>query len=310
MPRLDAVTLKQLRALIAVAEHRSLTEAAAAQHLTPPAIHSQIKGLEQAVGRPLLTRPSGGAAFLPTPEGEALLGAARRMEALLSQAGDQIRALGAGLAGHVTLGTVSTAKYFAPHLVRMLRDACPDIEIALSVANRGETLAELERGEYDLAVMGRPPRAFLQGAVPLGPNPHGVILPPGHPLAGQDGFDPSHLMAETWIAREPGSGTRMLMERFFDRTGEGPPARLLTMDSNETIKQAVIAGLGVAFLSLHTVEEELRSGRLTLLRGPGLPLMRHWYLIVPGQPSAAAARVAAAIAAMNAAYLPDPPLGA
>lgn len=310
MPRLDAVTLKQLRALIAVAEHRSLTEAAAAQHLTPPAIHSQIKALEQAVGRPLLTRPSGGAPFLPTPEGEALLGAARRMEALLSQAGDQIRALGAGLAGHVTLGTVSTAKYFAPHLVRMLRDACPDIEIALGVANRGETLAELERGEYDLAVMGRPPRAFLQGAVPLGPHPHGVILPPGHPLAGQEGFDPSRLMAETWIAREPGSGTRLLMERFFDRTGEGPPARLLTMDSNETIKQAVIAGLGIAFLSLHTVEEELRSGRLTLLRGLGLPLMRHWYLIVPGQPSAAAARVATAIAGLNASYLPDPPLGA
>lgn len=308
MSRLDAVTLKQLRALIAVAEHRSLTEAASAQHLSTPAIHSQIKGLEEAVGRALLTRPSDGAAFLPTPEGAAMLDAARRIEALLSQAGDQIRALASGRAGHVTLGTVSTAKYFAPHLVALLQQACPDIEIALKVANRGDTLAELDRGEYDLAIMGRPPRDYLQGAVPLGPHPHGVILPPGHPLAGAEGFDPARLMAETWLVREPGSGTRMLMERFLDRTGEGPPARLVTMDSNETIKQAVIAGLGVAFLSLHTVVEELRAGRLTLLRGQGLPLMRHWYLIVPGQPSAVARRIADQIVGLGGAYFPDPPV--
>ncbi|MCB1387766.1 MAG: LysR family transcriptional regulator [Rhodobacteraceae bacterium] len=310
MPRLDAVTLKQLRALIAVADHRSLTEAAAAQRLTAPAIHSQIKGLEEAIGRPLLTRPADGAAFLPTAEGAAMLSTARRMMALLSQAGDQIRALGAGHSGHVTLGTVSTAKYFAPHLVRMLQDACPDIEIALRVANRGEALSDLGRGEYDLAVMGRPPRDYLQGAVPLGPHPHGVILPPGHPLAGAEGFDPARLMAETWLAREAGSGTRLLMERFLDRTGEGPPARLVTMDSNETIKQAVIAGLGIAFISLHTVVEELRAGRLTLLRGQGLPLMRHWYLIVPGAPSAAAQRIAGQITSLNGAYFPDLPLSA
>lgn len=308
MSRLDAVTLKQLRALIAVAEHRSLTEAAAAQHLSAPAIHSQIKGLEESVGRPLLTRPADGAAFLPTPEGAAMLEAARRMMALLSQAGDQIRALGAGHAGHVTLGTVSTAKYFAPQLVALLQRASPDIEIALRVANRGETLAELGRGEYDLAIMGRPPREYLQGAVPLGPHPHGVILPPGHPLAAAEGFDASRLMAETWLVREAGSGTRILMERFLDRTGEGPPARIVTMDSNETIKQAVIAGLGVAFLSLHTVVEELRARRLTLLRGLGLPLMRHWYLIVPPQPSGVARRIADQIVGLNGAYFPDPPL--
>ncbi|MBN8293988.1 LysR family transcriptional regulator [Rhodobacter sp. NTK016B] len=306
MPRLDAVTLKQLRALIAVADHRSLTDAAAEQRLSTPAIHSQIKGLEQAVGRPLLTRPSEGAAFLPTPEGAVLLEIARRMTALLSQAGDQIRALGAGMAGHVTIGTVSTAKYFAPHLVAMLNRACPDIEIALRVANRSDTLADLARGEYDLAIMGRPPRDFLQNAMPLGPHPHGVIVPPGHALAGQDGFDPARLLDERFLSREPGSGTRLLMERFLDRMGESVPPKLIEMDSNETIKQAVIAGLGVAFLSLHTVVEELRAGRLVLLRGQGLPVMRHWYLIVPGgAPSAAAQRIAAQITGLNGAYFPD-----
>lgn len=309
MPRLDALTLKQLRAFAAVSEHRSLTGAAQALHQTTPTIHSQIRNLEAAIGRALLVRPGDGGAFEPTAEGLEVLTAARRIEAVLSQAAARIRALSEGLEGHVTLGTVSTAKYFAPWLVRLLRDRCPGIEIELRIANRGDTLSALERGAFDLAIMGRPPRSLLQRAIPLGPHPHGIILPPGHPLARDDGFDPAALMAETFIAREEGSGTRMLLERFLDRLGEGAPARLVSMESNETIKQAVMAGLGVAFLSLHTVTEELRSGRLVRLRGPGLPMMRQWYLIVPGDAPATAAsrRIADEIEALNGRYLPDLP---
>ncbi|MCB1398309.1 MAG: LysR family transcriptional regulator [Rhodobacteraceae bacterium] len=310
MLRLDALTLKQLRAFEAVVKHRSLTGAAEALNQTTPTIHSQIKNLEAAVGCTLLIRPAEGGHFQPTPEGDEMLKAARRVEAVLSQAAEQIRALSSGLTGHVTLGTVSTAKYFAPRLVRMLRDRIPGIEIALRIANREDTLDEMERGVFDLAIMGRPPRTQLQRAVPLGPHPHGIVLPPDHPLARADGFDPAQLMTETFLTREEGSGTRILMERFLDRLSEGYPARLVAMDSNETIKQAVIAGLGIAFLSLHTVTEELRSGRLVLLRGPGMPVMRHWYLIVPGaEPaSGAAERVAREIEDLSGAYLPEVPL--
>lgn len=309
MIRLDALTLKQLRALSAVVEHHSLTAAAAALGQTTPSIHSQIKNLEAAIGCPLLIRPADGGSFDPTPEGAEMLKAAQRIEAVLSQAGAQIRSMAQGLHGHVTLGCVSTARYFAPGLVRLLRDRCPEIEVELRVANRGDTLNEIERGAWHLAIMGRPPRAQLHRAVPLGPNPHGIVLPPDHPMAEHDGFDPAALLRETFVAREAGSGTRQLMERYFDRLGEGAPARLITMASNETIKQAVIAGLGVAFLSLHTVTEELRSGRLVRLRGPGLPVMRHWYLVVPGEAaaSAAAARIAVEIEAMAGCFLPVVP---
>ena len=148
-------------------------------------------------------------------------------------------------------------------------------------------------------------------AQPLGPHPHGIVLRPDHPLAATDGFDPAALVQEVFLAREPGSGTRILMERFLDRLAEGQPVRRIEMDTNETIKQAVLAGLGIAFLSLHTVCEELRAGRLVLLRGPGLPVMRHWYLVTPAghAPTAAARRVAEAITGLNGTFLPGLPCG-
>lgn len=305
----SGLTLKQLRSLIAVAELRSLTAAAEALHQTTPAIHSQIKKLEDQIGRPLLERIPGGAGFGLTPSGQVLLKAARRIEANLSQAAAEIEALSRGLQGHVTLSVVSTAKYFAPRLVRMLRDSCPQIAVSLRVGNREAVIADLDQGLADLAVMGRPPRMPVVVAEPLGPHPHGVILPPGHPLAGQDGFEPAALLRETFICREEGSGTRILMMRFLDRFAEGHAPPMVVMDSNETIKQAVIASLGIAFLSLHTACEDLTGGRLVTLRGPGLPVMRHWYLVRPAEPapSAAAERIWAAVVALAGAYLPRTP---
>jgi len=306
--RPDALTLKQLRALLAVSETGSLTLAAERLHQTPPAIHSQIKNLEAATGQALLQRAPDGTGFRTTRAGQEMVTAAQRIDAVLSHAARQIAAISQGRSGHVVLGTVSTAKYFAPRLVRLLQDRIPDVEITLRVANRSETMAALDRGEFDVAIMGRPPRSALSRAVPLGPHPHGIVLPPDHPLAGQDGYDPAALLRETFLSREEGSGTRILMQRFIDRLAEGHAPRLAVMPSNETIKQAVLAGLGIAFLSLHTVHDEVQAGRLVLLRGADLPVMRHWYMIA-GTPDAtdismATRRCAEEIEALGGVYLP------
>lgn len=302
----NALTLKQMRSLIAVAETRSLTAAAAALNQTTPAIHSQIRKLEDTVGRALLERATDGNGFTLTVAGEVMVRTARRMEATLSQAHAQIAALTRGLQGHVTLSVVSTARYFAPRLVRLLRDSCPEIEVSLRVGNRTQVISDLDTGIAELAVMGRPPRMPLVEADPLGPHPHGVILPPDHPLAGRDGFDAAELLDNVFLSREEGSGTRILMQRFLDRLAEGQAPDFIAMDSNETIKQAVIAGLGVAFLSLHTVQDELTSGRLVALRGPKLPVMRQWYLVRPRSTldSAAVNRLASAILALGGQYFP------
>ncbi|QYK40710.1 MAG: LysR family transcriptional regulator [Paracoccaceae bacterium] len=306
MIRLDALTLKQLRALVAVADSGSLTAAATRLGLTTPAIHSQIKNLESAVEAQVLARAPGATGLVPTAAGEELVLAGRRIEAVLRLAGDRMAALSQGQVGHVTLAVVSTAKYFAPRLLRRLTDLHPEIDVGLRVGNREQVIAGLDQGGVDLAVMGRPPRDPAVVATPLGPHPHGIILPPDHPLARRDPVAPEDITEETFITREDGSGTRILMERYLERIADGHLFRRIEMDSNETIKQAVMAGLGIALLSLHTVTEEVRTGRLVLMRAPGLPIMRHWYLVHPAAAplTAAGARIHKAIVDMGGTFLP------
>ncbi len=307
--RLDAITLKQLRALDAVARGGSLTAAGAALGLTTPAIHSQIKGLEDIVQVPLITRMADGTGSELTEAGRALREAALRIEDTLSQAGASLAALARGQAGRVTLGVVSTAKYFAPRLVKLLQDAHPEIEIALRVGNRETVIEGLERGAYDLAIMGRPPRRPAVVAEPLGAHPHGLLAAPDHPLAGRTP-DVEALFDQVFLAREEGSGTRILMSRWLDRIGEGRLYETLEMESNETIKQAVMAGLGIAFLSLHTVTEELAQGRLVEVPAPGLPIQRHWFLVRPERGGAVrpvAATIWQAVLGFEGRFLPQVP---
>jgi DNA-binding transcriptional LysR family regulator len=154
--------------------------------------------------------------------------------------------------------------------------------------------------------MGRPPRHPEVSATPIGPHPHGLIAPPGHRLAAAETVRIEDLFDETMITREQGSGTRILMTRYLDSQAEGRVFDLVEMGSNETIKQAVMAGLGLAFLSLHTVTEELRQGRLVVLNAPGLPLLRQWFLVHPlhATLSPAARAVQARILELDGSFLP------
>ncbi|MPQ93805.1 MULTISPECIES: LysR family regulator CbbR [Thioclava] len=305
--RMNAVTLKQLRALDAVARGGSLTAAGESLNLTTPAIHTQIRGLEDAVGMKLIQRAVDGAGSELTEAGKALRETALRIEDNLSQAEATLSAIARGQVGRITLGVVSTGKYFAPRLVKMLQDAHPEIEVALRVGNRSAIIEGIERGSFDIAVMGRPPRHPPVVAEPIGQHPHALVAPPDHPLISK-ADDLEQLFGETFISREEGSGTRILMSRWLDRVGDGRLYDTLEMDSNETIKQAVMAGLGIAFLSLHTVTDELETGRLALIPAPGLPLMRHWFLVrrESERPRELALRVWDEIVEMNGAFLPHP----
>ncbi|KEO59384.1 LysR family regulator CbbR [Thioclava indica] len=305
--RMNALTLKQLRALDAVAKGGSLTAAGEALGLTTPAIHTQIKGLEEALQMKLIQRAVDGAGSELTEAGHALRETALRIEDSLSQAEANLRAIQRGQVGRLTLGVVSTGKYFAPRLVKLMQDAHPEIELSLKIGNRTEILQGLERGSFDIVVMGRPPRQPEVIAEPLGDHPHGLIAPPGHPLIGH-ASDLDMLFAQRFISREQGSGTRILMSRWLDRVGDGRIYDTLEMDSNETIKQAVMAGLGVAFLSLHTVTDEIDTGRLVQLNAPGLPLMRHWFLVRPvkERPRDLTLRIWDEIIGLSGKFLPMP----
>lgn len=311
MRRLASLTFKQLRALEAVDRTGSISRAAEELGLSAPAVHSQLKALEQTFGCAMLSRDGAGP-FAATPEGEALLLAHERADAGFRLALRRIDALQKGMAGTVVLGVVSTGKYFAPAIVARLRKACPEIEVLLQIGNRDAIIGALQDGALDLAIMGRPPREPVLDALSLGDHPHVLIAPPDHPLVGAAEITPDELLRETILMREQGSGTRILATRFLDRIGEGKTYERAEIGTNETIKQAVIAGLGVALISYHTVVEELRSGRLVTLDLPGLPIMRHWFLLHPAETplSGAARTVWQFIATEKDSFLPHwPPEG-
>ena len=306
MERPEAITLKQLRALSAVAQYGSITRAAEAIRLTPPAVHTQLRQLARHMQVEILRRGDTGRMEL-TEEGQLVLESAKRIETELDTCLRSVAALRDGHAGLVTLGVISTGKYFAPALVAHLKENLPGIKVELTIGNRGQIIAALDRRRIQLAIMGRPPRSPANDAEIVGPHPHVIIAPPGHHLAQGYKIAAQELLKETIIEREVGSGTRILLTRFMDRIGQGTPYETVLMSSNETIKQAVIAGLGIALISQHTVVEELHSGRLVTLDMPGLPIERAWYLLHRSDMnlSAAAKKIKAHIAGMKGAFLPQ-----
>lgn len=277
MTDLRALTLKHLRAHEATIRHGSVTAAARELLVTPPAITAQLKSLEDLVGVPLYDRASEG--FAPTEIGRVVLKLAEDVELLVGQAQQKCRALAAGASGTITLGAVSTAKYVVPTIVARFRAQHPDISVQLVIGNREDIIRGLERNHFDVLIMGRPPDHLRLDTQVLGDHPHVVIAWPGHPLAATEALEPGDLAAERFLSREVGSGTRLLMERLLARIGLDGPVETIEMGTNETIKQSVMAGLGVAFISAHTCLTELADGRLVTLKVLGLPLVRQWYVL-------------------------------
>jgi DNA-binding transcriptional LysR family regulator len=270
-------TFRQLRVFNEVARHHSFAKAARALHLTPPAVTMQVKELEAQVGLPLFER-SGRQVALSTP-GEYMLVYARKLLATLKDAEDAAARLRQADAGTLSIGMVSTAKYFLPRMLAEFRREHPHVDIRLAEGNREKLVALLQASEVDVAVMGRPPRELATRAEPFAAHPHVFVAAPTHPLAQAEGeIDAESLRPHAFIVREEGSGTRAAMERFLEEA-RVEPRLAMEMGSNETIKQAVIAGMGLSFLSLHTLELELEKGLLCVLDVRGAPVLRAWNVV-------------------------------
>jgi DNA-binding transcriptional LysR family regulator len=254
-----------------------MARAAEALHLTPPAVSMQIKELEAQVGLPLFDRQGRNVSL--STAGEYFLVHARRLLAALKEADDAMARLKRLERGLLTIGLVSTAKYFVPQLLARFREEHPGVDVRLRVVGERKQLVELmQAGEVDLSVMGRPPKEIHTRAESFAAHPLVFVAPPGHPLLRGGPHEPSALAPYPIIAREHGSGTRSAMEAFFaERRADLLIA--MEMSSNETIKQAVMAGLGLSFLSLHTMGLELRSGLLRVLDIKGAPVMRVWNVV-------------------------------
>jgi DNA-binding transcriptional LysR family regulator len=271
------LTIRQLRALAAVQQAGSVTSAAGRLHLTQPAVTLQIRNLQELAGLPLIQRTGDG--MVLTDAGRSVLALAERVEAALLDCEQTLDMIAGRSGGRVAIGAVSTAKYFVPFAIAAFSRRFPKVDVSLSIGNR-ETIREALRGyDLDIAIMGRPPEDLQVEMRLLGKHPHVIIAASDHPLAARrKPVALAELGSEVFITREVGSGTRMLMQGFFQKN-DLQPVIGMEMDSNETIKQAVIAGLGIAFISQHTVSHELADGRLVALKVPGLPLIRQWHAI-------------------------------
>jgi DNA-binding transcriptional LysR family regulator len=270
------VTLRQLKVFEAVARHLSFSRAAEELHLTQPAVSMQVKQLEEQAGLPL-TEMVGKKVFL-TGAGEEIARHARRIAQQLREADEALDAIKGVRGGRLSIGVISTAKYFAPRLLAEFLHRKPGIELDLRVNNREAVVRLLADNEIDLAIMGQPPQDFATVAEGFADHPLVIIAAPDHPLAARKQIAPALLGDETFLIREAGSGTRATMERYFADAGIAP-RHMMELGNNETIKQAAMAGLGIAFISAHAVSLECNVGRLVRLPVTGTPIIRRWFVV-------------------------------
>ena len=270
------ITLRQLRVFEQVARLGSISAAAGVCHLTQPAVSMQLKALEEECGLPLTELV--GRQLRLTDAGATLATYAKRMQLQLDELEQEFAALRGREHGKLRVGIVSTAKYFASHLLAAFTQQHPGAVLSLEIENRGRILQLLADNEIDLAIMGVPPEFLDAIALPFADHPHGLVLPAAHAAAQRRHLRLADLADETFLVRESGSGTRAVMERYF--AGEKfLPRKVIQMTGNEAIKQAVIAGLGIGFLSLHTLALERGLGLLHVPAMRGLPIVRRWHVV-------------------------------
>jgi len=270
-------TLRQLRVFAAVGKHLNFARAAEELALTPPAVSMQIRELEAQVGVPLFDRTSRSVSL--TTVGEYVLAHTRRVLAAMRDAEDMVANLRGLKTGVLDVVMVSTAKYFVPRLLAQFRQDHPGVEIRLRVAhNRGEIVRLMREGEVELAIMGRPPSDWSTRAEPFALHPHVLVTAPEHPFTRLELVPAQALAREAFIVREEGSGTRAALQEYIEAHHLSPHVAM-EMASNEAIKQAVMAGMGVSLLSLHTIGLELAHGLIATPEAEGLPLMRRWHVV-------------------------------
>jgi len=275
--RTQQVTFAQLQTLRTIAETGSLAAAAQALNVTPAALTARVKGLEEALGIALFARAPKGLKL--NSAGDVALAHVETIERAVRAMLEAMEDLREGRGGRLSVAVVSTAKYFAPRLIAAFVAEHPKLELKFLIGNRDETMAQLRAQDADVALAGRPPGDLAVEKASIGPHPYVIIAPPSHRLAGLSRLKRDALAGEAFLFREAGSGTRSLFDYFLGEIGVRAARPGIELGSNETIKQAVMAGLGIALISAHTIEAELADGRLAILDIVGLPIVRQWFVL-------------------------------
>jgi DNA-binding transcriptional LysR family regulator len=269
-------TLRQLKVFECVARHLSFTRAADELHLSQPAVSTQVKELEHHAGVALFEQ-LGRKTYL-TQAGAEMLHHSRAIIQQFREAEEAMQQLKGISGGRLNVAVISAGDYFFPRLLAEFTRRNAGVMLNLTVHNRAELLHQLAGNLTDLAIMVRPPIDLDTINQPFAPHPYVIVAPPNHPLVGKARIPRSTLLREPFIVREKGSDTWNSMQEGFG--GDLCQVNIaMEIGSTETIKQAVIAGMGVTFLSAHTISREVRDGDLRVLDVEGFPLMLNWYVV-------------------------------
>lgn len=270
------VTLRQLEVFEAVARLGSYTRASETLHLSQPAVSMQIKQFEDSVGLPMFEQL--GKKIHLTAAGREMYRYCLSINKLLEEADSVIEELKGVQSGKLAISVATTASHFTTRLLAAFAERYGGVTISLDITNRESLKNQLEHNEPDLVIMGQPAEGVEVESTIFMENPLVLIAAAHHPLAKAKNIPLKHFADEHFVVREEGSGTRSAIQRFFEN--HGVPFRTgIEMSSNEAIKQAVEAGLGLGIVSIHTLELELETGRLVILDVEDFPIMRHWHIV-------------------------------
>lgn len=269
------LSLRQLQIFESVSRLGSFTRAAEQLSLTQPTVSMQVKKLEEGVGIPLFEQI--GKQIYLTDAGRLVRDRSQNIIDAVTNLEMEIADIQGLKTGMVRLAVVTTAKYLAPRALGKFCDIYPGVDVALKVTNRERLLERMNQNLDDLYIIGHPPKDDGVIFERYLDNPLVVMASRKHPLAAQINIEPEQLAEYPFIMRETGSGTRMATEQYFHRHGIKLNIRM-ELGSNEAIKQAIDAGLGLSVLSRHVLALEGEQGRLGILDVKGFPIPWQWYV--------------------------------
>lgn len=270
------LTLQQLKLFESVYRNGSYTRAAEELYLTQPAISIQLKRLENQAGLPLFDLV--GKKIFPTTAGKVMYQASLDILNRVTDLSKSIEEIQGVVKGPLQMSVVTTAKYFMPHLLGNFLKEYPDVEPKLKFTNRATLVERLMNNIDDFVVMGQIPEDHKLKTYPFLENILVPVAPPDHPLAGKQKVNLKQLIKERFLQRESGSGTRLVFEQLLKQNGLSIEP-YMELGSSEAIKQGVMAGLGLAILSIHSLQLERDAGKLVVLNVDGFPLKRRWFAV-------------------------------
>lgn len=270
------ISIRQIQIIEAIVQTRSYSLAAERLHMTQPAISMQMKQLEHNIGMVLFERQ--GKRIVLTSAGEDVHQHTRQVSANYNDLLEAIHEINELHTGRIKVSATTTSNHLITQMIANFSKINKDITVALKITNREKLVKQLQDFEPDIVLMGEPPPKLDLVSEPLMANPLVVITYPGHPYANKKGIPFKKIAKHEFVVREQGSGTRAAIERFFEDKGVEFKSTL-EMGSNEAIKHAVHAGLGLGIVSLHSIKLELEAEKLVILDVNQMPIPRYWHIV-------------------------------